>query len=55
MDDDDGRYTDDFAPEDDADPSCVECGGQGGWRDPATDEWVWCDCVPGGDDDWEGA
>jgi hypothetical protein len=41
-------------PEDLADPSCVECGGQGGWCGDFTKDgqciWVWCWCM-GEDED----
>lgn len=44
--DDDG---DDFDSEPEADPSCVECGGQGGWCGDFSPTgmciWVECDCV----------
>lgn len=46
-DDDDEDNEEDREPE--ADPSCVECGGQGGWCASFTPEglcvWVDCDCV----------
>ena len=45
----DADHDEDPDPEDLADPSCVECGGQGGWCGSFTPDgrciWTWCDCT----------
>lgn len=50
--DDDPRGPDEYDPEELADPSCIDCGGKGGWCG-SFDEygqciWVDCHCI-----EWE--